>query len=119
MKFIFCAANKTATHYFETKNLALEFISHYGPTVGFELMQVAVMQEGDYNKPFESRLKPCPFCGTTESFGWDTKGPKRSEQIEHQSPTYYFVECTACRMRGPFDPYGEKEDAVAKWNQRV
>jgi Lar family restriction alleviation protein len=56
------------------------------------------------------RLKPCPFCGSTDqsSDGWFT-----AKGIGHQ------VECRVCKARGPFvlDAVGCKTPE-SEWNRR-
>lgn len=56
-------------------------------------------------------LKPRPFCGG--------EGRVRIERIaEDEERTY--VECLGCEAYGPpiEAPYGERETAIALWNER-
>lgn len=68
-----------------------------------------------------NELKPCPFCGGTAEIRMS------SEMVRfNESDNFYFVKCTACRMRGSrygcLDGYSKRErieKAITAWNRRA
>lgn len=51
----------------------------------------------------ENKLKPCPFCGSTEIYS---------------SPHMALVVCKKCRCFGPVVGISNAEEAIAAWNRR-
>ena len=51
----------------------------------------------------ENKLKPCPFCGSTEIYlSLNTK----------------LVVCKKCGCFGPLEGISDAEEAIAAWNRR-
>ena len=53
------------------------------------------------------KLKPCPFCGSTEEFALTVL----SDEFD-----YFFVCCYHCHTRGPKKDTGV--EAISAWNRR-
>ena len=58
-------------------------------------------------KHFESRLKPCPFCGST-----DVESVYRFEKGDH-----FVIACQECGARS--SPCLTEHEAAVMWNTRV
>ena len=61
----------------------------------------------------KTKLKPCPFCESTEVKPWRMLG----------SPRFYQIMCTSCGAVGPmFEEYDSNkkgtEGSIALWNKR-
>lgn len=56
-----------------------------------------------------SELKPCPFCGRTDTLHFD--------RYQSDGEWWGYIECTECIMTGPVGKL--KIDAVDAWNRRA
>lgn len=63
-------------------------------------------------------LKPCPFCGATESTGMvhDCVVPVESF-MKREIIEFYSVQCFCCGCR--IGNHNTKEGAIAAWNRRA
>ena len=57
----------------------------------------------------KNELKPCPFCGRTDSLHID--------RYQSNGCWWAYVECTECLATGPVGKL--KKDAIEAWNRRV
>ena len=54
------------------------------------------------------KLKPCPFCGRTDS--------PHIDRYQSNGCWWAYVECTECLATGPVGKL--KKDAIEAWNRR-
>lgn len=57
-----------------------------------------------------SKIKSCPYCGTTRNFGLV------GISYDDESDAVYVI-CEHCGMRGPISVDGNDIDAINQWNQ--
>ena len=57
----------------------------------------------------ETKLKPCPFCGSEVKIV--------PEQVDARTISYNFI-CMECCSNTYFD-YADREEAIESWNKRL
>lgn len=60
-----------------------------------------------------TKLKPCPFCGSTDIDIDETDFGRADD------PYCYIVKCMACHASVYVDSDDTMEDAASKWNRRA
>jgi Lar family restriction alleviation protein len=71
-------------------------------------------------KETDTELKPCPFCGDTDSLQTDkmvvTGTAAALDLPGGEDPEEWFVVCGMCSAMGPLSP--SSEETHAAWNKR-
>lgn len=64
------------------------------------------------------KLKPCPFCGATESSGMISESIVPVESfLKAKTVEFYTVKCHCCGCK--VGNHNTKDDAISAWNRRV
>lgn len=68
-----------------------------------------IVPERKRGRMSELKLKPCPFCGRTDTLHFD--------RYQSNGEWWGYIECTECVMTGPVGKL--EKDVVDAWNRRV